>query len=436
MTTYLAYFSFFLLIFLTVKPIIWVCASVLLDYWASSYPVGPVPLRNYLVPLLLLLGIIKSATSRSFIKFDRNAAKLIIVCILFITFAILCRAYHDEPLKPFIGRIIVPFFVMLCCVYFVDTISRLKMFLYTIGAAIIGSSLVGIAQFFHLSWAWDLHTALNPDILLNEKIPDIYNRERIAGLSGLSIQFGYALCAFVPVFLLLSQAKNSFSKRSRGFFLATFFSGGFAILLTLSRSAILGTTIGLIWVLLKNYKLTTKISLILTTIVFFSLIALTPAVSDRITTNDDSSRGTLARIVLGTSMAVENPLGTGGGSSSAFWESAEKHWSEIFEMEGSQSVNIEASHNQFLNTAIYYGIWGFALLLLLYHYTFRLLAVPVMRENDLISNCMIGAKASLIGYTVHSLFHNAGPFIGEQHIWYLLATIIIINRLNSAYAKN
>ena len=420
-------------IILLANPFLGVCLSILLDFIASSYSVGPVPMRNYLVPVLLFFMVTLIAIKQRVPALNKYVLKIIGVAVVFIFLGTFCRLMHEEPLWAFIGRVIVPFFIMCYCAYFTDNLKLFRIFLYCIGIGMAISACVGIFQFIGMDWAWNLNLALNPVPVTDAyETSDTYLRLRIVGLASFSIPLAYSLCAFTPFMLSVSYVKVVLSKFDKAFFTSVFVLSAIAMLLSLSRSAIMGIGLGVLVVLLNRSESKKKIWIAMFLGLITLLVFLIPEVNDRMRRGTESDRGTMARAVLGINMAIDNPLGTGGGSSRAFQDSFVKYFGEIYDMEGAQSTNIESSHNQFINIAIYYGYLGLILLCLLYFYVFSLThLLKKQAANDFIYSCAVGVEASVLAYCANSMFHNAGPFLGEVYFWYLMAILLVITQINS-----
>lgn len=423
--------SLLLVIVLMITPFFGVCLSIFLDFWLSSYSVGPVPMRNYLVPVLMSLMSVLIIIKRKMPELHGYVLMLGVSTVIFIFTGIICRVVNQESLWDFIGRVIVPFCVMCYCVYFTNNVKRFRVFLYCLGLGMAVTSLVGIFQFIGMDWAWNLQALLNPVMLQNEA-SDTYLRARIAGLESYSIPLSYSLCAFIPLMAAISYAKGILSRFERIFFTLVAVLSSLAVLLSLVRSAILGIGIGVAYVILKRGETKGKIRAALLLGVLVVLGLSIPAVNYRMQQNTESTRGTIARTILGLRMAINNPLGTGGGSSRAFQESFDRYYGEIYDMDGAQNKNIAAAHNQFINVATYYGYLGFMLLCIFYFYIFKLTSyLKDQGCGTFVVTCVVGAEASVIAYTVNSMFHNAGPFMGEVYFWYLLAVIIMLSTLKN-----
>lgn len=420
-----------ILVAVAARPYWGVILSVLLDFWASSYPVGPVPMRNYLVPVMIAVIGFLTLGGKIVSLGNKYSIRVFLIGGLFIILGLFHRAVSGEDLLTFIGRVVVPYLVMVCSVYFTSSFSKFRGLLYAVGIGVSVSSLVGIMQYLDIDWAWNLHAVLNPDIEETALATGIDLRGHIAGLANYSIPLAYSLCAFTPLFLAMLNVRSGVSRHDKLFFYIVLSLSILALMLSLSRSAMLGMGVGFVLVFMGRQELRKRISVSLAFVVFVSLILLIPVVRYRVSQNTESTRGTMARTILGVNMAIDNPLGTGGGGTRSFKESFEENFGLIYDMEGAQSRNIAAAHNQFINTSIYYGVLGLGLLCYFYFYVFKLIySLKDPKCGDFYSSFAVGAEASLVAYIIHSFFHNAGPFMGEQYIWYLLALIIIAGRLS------
>lgn len=420
-----------LLTFTFIRPFVGVCIAVFLDFFLSSYPVLTIPPRNYIVVALLIVLMFRVIGRRRFKKPVGWEEKLFLASGALIALGLFLRIVNDAGVVGFVGRVVVPFSLMLASVYFVNSQRRFMLFLYCIAGGMAISALVGIFQFFSFDWAWDLHALLNPFVGEGLAPVDIYARTRIPGLAPYSVPFAYALCAFSPLFIALSSSPRRPKSEIICFRSAAVISG-IAILLTLSRSAILGFFISIAYIGISGKSVARKILISILGAFMVLAALLIPNVHTRIRSNNENERGTLARSVLGLRIALQNPLGT-GGASQAYTESVDSNFGAIYEYQGAQASNIESPHNQFINTLAYYGVAGFILLIACYYCIFKLLReIREIPGSKFISSCAVGLEASFIAYTIHSLFHNAGPFIGEIYIWYLVAALLMLNRMSAA----
>ena len=412
-----------------------VCLSLFLDFFLPTFPVYGFPPRNFVVAALLFPLAAEVLLKRKGFKIDLNSKKIIVVSGLFCAWGVFLSLYHQVRLLAFLGRVVVPFCLMCTLFFYIDSLQKVKRFLFCLALTLTVVSIVGVFQFFQADWAWDLHSALNPVVAEGKATYDVYSRIRIPGLSFFSISFAYSLCAFVPILLALAFSRNYQYGRSM-LFKGIASLAGVVLLLTLSRSAILGLFMGLIWVFAAGRKFKDKLLATFVVIVFLVGVNFLPMVESRLRADTEQQRGTVARIVLGIRVALENPLGT-GGTSEAFFKSVENNLWTISDYEGANAAYIESSHNQFLNTWVYYGLPGLVMLFYFYYLLSQLLkSVRQNPANMLIDRLALGLGASVIAYTVHSLFHNAGPFVGEVYFWYIVGLILALNRINVLCLKS
>ena len=85
-------------------------------------------------------------------------------------------------------------------------------------------------------------------------------------------------------------------------------------------------------------------------------------------------------------------------------------------------------HSQFFGTLVYYGFIGILLLCLFYFFIFHSLVWSTRRaflsENRRHFFLSMGLGGGLVSYIITSLFHNAGPFTGDWHHFFLIGLVL------------
>ena len=210
-----------------------------------------------------------------------------------------------------------------------------------------------------------------------------------------------------------------------------------ALVLNASRSALLGVFFGgmvaLAPLLLKRPGLRRTpnlLSLAIVAVVTFALVSLIEeggAFNRRVlSVQDASARARLPMVITALGYAVEYPLGT------VVYEPQPRHLPPDLDPAVQREVLHHTPHNQFLVVLVYYGWPGLALLMLFYGVIAVALLSSVRLALKLGTADAIVLVASLAGcvasYGCHSLFHNAGPFVGDWYHW------IVIGLVFSAHA--
>ena len=209
-----------------------------------------------------------------------------------------------------------------------------------------------------------------------------------------------------------------------------------ALILNASRSALLGVFFGglaaLMPLMLKLPGLRRTpnlLSLAIVAVATFALVSLIEegGISRRIVSvQDTSARARLPMAITALRYAVEYPLGT------VMYRPEPRHLPSGLDPAVQREVLRHTPHNQFLVVLVYYGWPGLALLMLFY----GVIAVALLSSIRLAlklgtadATVLVAALAGCIAsYGCNSLFHNAGPFVGDWYHW------IVIGLVFSAHA--
>ena len=104
-----------------------------------------------------------------------------------------------------------------------------------------------------------------------------------------------------------------------------------------------------------------------------------------------------------------------------------------------EEVLAQTPHNQFLVVLVYYGYPGLVLLAAFYLLIGRSLLATArhyLSSRDTESLVLVAAVAgSLAGYGLNSLFHNAGPFVGDWFHFVIVGLVFSIERLAAERAS-
>ncbi|RLG19868.1 hypothetical protein DRN74_06310 [Candidatus Micrarchaeota archaeon] len=79
----------------------------------------------------------------------------------------------------------------------------------------------------------------------------------------------------------------------------------------------------------------------------------------------------------------------------------------------------------------YYWLPGLILLIMFYACLFPLLRVSKSPggSHPFLNGARIGLLGAFTGYLVNSLFHNAGPFIGDPFNWYFVGLALAVKKV-------
>ncbi|HDN74013.1 MAG TPA: hypothetical protein ENG16_03195 [Archaeoglobus sp.] len=317
-----------------------------------------------------------------------------------------------------VGRILLGMFISFCIWFFITDIKGLKFLVYGLIIVIAISAAIGIGQYF----------VGEPFIRLWKMTGCVLHKERelrlgyIAGLAGFSVAFAYELCISVPLVFGLTLTRQ-YKKKFGVIFLILLL----ALLLTQTRSAIIGALVGMAVVtrfsLARGRLKTTLLILSLGTIVYLLFgIYVNPRM---MAFTKGSAIKRLPLFLTATLTGFAHPLGVGRES---YLEVASGFFEEVEELPGADVVLKAAPHNQFLNMLAFYGFPGLVLLLIFYVLLFRLLR-PIKNYAPFLKGAQVGLLGGFIAYLVNSLFHNNGPFIGDIINWYFIGVALAINKL-------
>jgi O-antigen ligase len=279
-------------------------------------------------------------------------------------------------------------------------------------------------QFIGVDFFWHLreNIALDPEHVIGQQI---LHRERIAGLAYFNIPLAYQLVALAPlVFSLLFFSKTKSVER---FFLGISFTVILlALILSLSRSAILGGLAGMLTVLIlsdhrfKEVKLTTFAVLSMSTVLLFEPL------KHRIFPLENLFVDRTALYAAALKMISDSPFGIGIGQ---FNVNAAKYLPELSSYEDAGLILLQTPHNHFLNITVYTGFIGGLLLIGLYYIIFKgLFDLKNKTNENYVRILVIGLTGSYSGYIINSMFHNGGPFLGDIIVWYIIGiTMFLFN---------
>lgn len=160
---------------------------------------------------------------------------------------------------------------------------------------------------------------------------------------------------------------------------------------------------------------------------------------DRLVNLTGASAGSrLPMLITAFKYVALNPLGTGSYNPSLINISSYVSDSTILEY-----ILNNSTHNHFTNVMVYYGFPGVFLVTIFYLSLFKRFKMvkneaKTQREVNklMILNMLMG---SFVAHTFNSLFHNAGPFVGDYYPWYIIGIFLaleIIDKKNNNINMN
>jgi hypothetical protein len=427
--------SITLILAISIYPIIILLMSVLLDFWITYTPhfrILGFPIRNYLILYLVMIIFITISINNRRLKLDKQNKKIITLIILFASLILFVDVIHSTSiiatLDTYLGRLIVPIFIAICLLFFIKNKLQLKIFIYVMIFGMFVSAFVGVMQFFQIDFFWKIREHLSP-FEEGGIYNDLLARVRIPGLALFSIPFSYQLCSIAPlIFGIIINSKLSFF--GRNYLRIAFLVIILALLFTLARSAIAGSVIGIVMIIYLS-KIRFKFLKIALISIIFIFILFSITVFERRFSVDESTLQRIPMALAGLKIGLNHPLGVGRGHIEKYAE----EFSELKQFVGGEMIT--STHNQFLSTFSYYGIVGLILLLLFYRYIFKnLFYLRKNLDDDFLKGLCIGLIGSFVSYIINSLFHNAGPFVGDVFNWYIIGLVFVLIKLSRDYAKS
>jgi hypothetical protein len=409
--------------------------SVFLFFWTGY----DTPLNITASVLLLIIAIILTILLTLKKPIPKYPLKIVLFSLIFCTWVFIVFLMNNYFNFNRIFQIISGSMVALGISLSISNFKNLERFIKIIVFASFISALVAIGQvlhgdFFYTIWM-GVHNTLSEDIIRYTIIS-----KRPAGLSLYTIPLSYVLCSSLPLsFGLLSLYK---SKRIYNIFV--FFSILFALLLTLTRSAVAGGVLGVLYIVFSNNRNMKKKNRIYIVMVAILLISLYFFISgniqfDRLVNLTGASAGSrLPMLITAFKYVALNPLGTGSYNPSLINISSYVSDSTILEY-----ILNNSTHNHFTNVMVYYGFPGVFLVTIFYLSLFKRFKMvkneaKTQREVNklMILNMLMG---SFVAHTFNSLFHNAGPFVGDYYPWYIIGIFLaleIIDKKNNNINMN
>lgn len=433
-------FLLFFIFFILAKPLIGLIISIPLILYFSYIDILWVSPWNYFIFFLATI-VILALFLKGKIKINKYSQRIWIVSILFLVWVTIINLIQGIELPIILTnnlKLISVFLLGFCTMFFIKNEKQLKLFSYSLIFFMSISAFVGIMQFFGIDFFWKLREffGINPNHIVGQQI---LQRDRVPGLAYFSIPFGYQLASIVPfVFGILLVKKKSFLKNiSLKIALGICLLG---LLASLSKSAIIGGIIGLFAVMfltLEPKKRKKKIIFSIMILIFIILI-LNSFTNNLILGNfSNSTDSALSRIPLfltAFKIFLSNPFGIGTGQ---FNQYGAEFFSELSHLPGAYHILTTSSHNQFLNTLVYYGIFGLLLLLAFYYYIFKgLFRIYKYFNGSFIKGITIGLIGSFIAYIINSMFHNAGPFLIDPFNWYFIGITMFLFNYCGKYLKS
>ena len=418
--------------FIIRKPVIGLYLAVIIELWFAGYYLFDIYYlrpRLIILPFIIMIVFLKSILRGDEVRLSEKSRQAIFISILFLLWAFcLSTLIYKEDINALItpmarigGGILVSTLIALL----ITDLEKLRNYLYAMFFAASLSALIGILQIFVGEPFYSIRK-----IFVSADLPITYMQSgRAAGLTFYYIPFSYQMLSVLLVSSSIIAVIKFTSIKERLFIILVnviLFTG---LLLSYTRSAMFAFCIALVFMSWRNVdKRSVMIysAIMISVVIIIATITL-PGASHRMATlGDTSSASRIPLAKMGYVIASQNPLGVGPGR---FHEYADKYYSSVSALRGSRLVLRNSSHNHLLNTLVYYGIPGF--LLTIYFYIKVIQAIPkeIGKVDPFFSSLTKNFSWILLGYFIHSSFHNAGPFVGDNFIWYIIGIVFALDNI-------
>ncbi len=384
-------------------------------------------LRMLILAVLCCSAIYRLLLVRGALIFAPNFKRLLTFMIIFIVVALTIDLYqgllysHLNVILKTLARVLMPLlilFVVPASVVKEKDVFRLIIVMVFFSAI---SSVVAILQFCDVQLAWKLRTIQGEGLLLLGNRPP--------GLSVQAVTFSYLLALAYPLsatLFLTAKVKQFY----RAVFFVFFIVIAGAVVMTMTRSLILGCLLSTIFIFYKLRKYKT-----LLVIVCFCLIAGVSLQSARFsgkisrisTVSDGSAQGRLPLAITAIMVSLDHPLGVGSFSDKYLHvvNSDRKYVNYVSGYNFSYGVLNSNCHNHFLNVLVYWGWLALLCSLIIVFMCYRL--CESLGDNGFFSFDYSKAfRAAILAYVVNCLFHNGGPFLGGYLFWFLPAVANVL----------
>lgn len=405
------------------------------DLFLAYFPIGPFPVKNYILFFGVLLVACERCSRCDCYKIPFGPMERVVFGLLIIGLAATLISGGDFPesLLQAIRILIIPYFIYMVTTRAVSRdllrINKIIIMYYILVAI---SSFVAILQFLEVEWAWQIRSMM--PISVGDQDGIIANaleqRHRPMGMAYFPISLGYQTVWAFPLAWYAWAAKNDFCKSTRliaVLSLILIIMGGLA---SGTRSTLLAIVVQVF--ILMAIKSGANIFSIANTIKVFLLTAMVLLGAyliqgDRWLLEDSSALGKIWLSYVGILYAVDNPIGQGFDWSiyNAFKMSILSA-SSLIPDEVVGEIEQFAPHNQFINSVVIYG-WLGLLLIVHFYWSYMRRLYRLGRENLSNSQSLsIPLFCGFVGYLINSLFHNAGLFVGDHLAWYFVALSVML----------
>lgn len=310
-----------------------------------------------------------------------------------------------------------------------DNMNAIRRLIKVLIIGATSSAIVGIGQFCSQGIFIDLWTKFqNP----SEGAISLVLNKQVAGLAVHPVAFSYHLVAILPltISMFLLYHSRRFLMRKMFFLLAAviiFLALLFTGIRAATGGAILSVMFMLVLLKLKKRRLWKQVALAsVASVMFYIFVGWFFNPTRFLTTRDVSARVRPFMQLTAIRYALYHPFGTGVYRLSELMVDV-----DLDDPSLTATIYLNTPHNQFLNVLVYYGFPGLACLLIFYAVILKTLTkswhiARFLPKEDL-SFLVVGLAGAVLGYLLNSIFHNAGPFVGDVFHWYLVGLVFAIH---------
>lgn len=306
--------------------------------------------------------------------------------------------------------VIMPFILMFISIDFIVTTKKIKSFWVYFLIPSIVTSLVAILQYLQMDFFWEIRSYLQQFSPKDKGIEAILiSRHRPVGFAYFFITLSYQLLIGLMAALYYYSYRKSL-KLFKGSLVIIIWC---ALLVSLTRSAILGILLAVFVLYIKDKKITVNKIFLL-----FGFVCL--AVYTLLFSRDIIDLSTLNRIylaMLGWYVYLDNWfLGIGLDT----YTNYTKFYFRYLPENVSEDVYRQSSHNSYLNALILFGSFILIPFIALYAMLYRY--INIIKKFD--RGIAIVLWLYFISYSVHVFFHNAGIFFYDHLVWLIIGYVI------------
>jgi len=382
--------------------------------------------RIYFMIIVIGLFFMEIAIKKKTFTLSKTQIKIISTYSLFILISFFINIFNGVNIYKianlYLGNYVYAFVVMILIMILINDKVKLKQYVFFLILLVTFNSFIGILQYFDIGFAWQIRDTLGYGGLEVVR-RQIISRERIVGLSLYSIPFSYLLCTVLPIniIIFLYSKKKSIKRTILKF---AFILNFLALILSGTRSALLGVSVSIFIIIIRNNKWINKLIYILTSFIFFVLSFFVFNLRNmRMFSINTSVYSRIPLAIVGFKIFADNPLGAGMG---AYAKYSTKYYNLVQDMRGAEQIlNVGSSHNQFINIAVYYGVIGLILSIIFYYFIFKSLNFIKNNTNNKFNEMIaVALQFSFLSYIINSLFHNGGPFMGDVINFYFIGLVL------------